>query len=174
MFSKGSYVIYRSEGVCVISDIRRENFNALGGEGEFYILNPINDMKSVVYVPVDNEVLTGMMRPILSAEEINKLCEEVREIRLELPPETRVRSLKLRELLSLGDRRELVILVNTLEDFFALAEEKGKKIGSTEKNAHARALKLLYDEFSYASDISDTEMLLAVIRRETECGDKAV
>ena len=30
MFDIGSYVIYRSEGVCVVSDIREENFGIIG------------------------------------------------------------------------------------------------------------------------------------------------
>ena len=36
MFKVGTYVSYRSEGVCVISDIRMEAFNALGKNEEFY------------------------------------------------------------------------------------------------------------------------------------------
>ena len=61
MFKVGTYVSYRSEGVCVISDIRMEAFNALGKSEEFYILAPIKDMNSVLYVPVNNEVLTSKM-----------------------------------------------------------------------------------------------------------------
>ena len=85
MFSKGSYVIYRAEGVCVISDIKTEKFNALDKETQFYILNPVNDRKSMLYVPVDNETLTSMMRPLLSAKEIVALAEELRQ--LDLLPE---------------------------------------------------------------------------------------
>ena len=36
MFKVGTYVSYRAEGVCVISDIRNEAFNSLGKKEEFY------------------------------------------------------------------------------------------------------------------------------------------
>ena len=145
MFSKGSYVIYRAEGVCVISDIKTEKFNALDKETQFYILNPVNDTKSMLYVPVDNEALTGMMRPLLSADEIMALAEELRSERIELVPDSRGRNSQLRDILARGDRRELIVLLNTLDDFMEKVVANGRKVGNTEIGAYTRATKLLVD-----------------------------
>ena len=73
MFEIGSYVMYRAEGVCKISDIRDESFGAIGGQEKYYILSPLNDDKSTVYVPMGNDALLGMMRPLMSAEEICRM-----------------------------------------------------------------------------------------------------
>ena len=169
MFSKGSYVIYRAEGVCVISDIRTEKFNALDKETQFYILNPVNDRKSMLYVPVDNEALTGMMRPLLSADEIMALAEELRSERIELVPDSRGRNSQLRDILARGDRRELIVLLNTLDDFMEKVVANGRKVGNTEIGAYTRATKLLVDEFSSTTDIDNSEKLKGVIKGTAEC-----
>ncbi len=82
MFKIGSYVVYRSEGVCVVSDIRTVSFGALGST-EYYILTPISDKKSTVFVPVHNEALTSQMRGLLNAEKFSELIEECRGKTLE-------------------------------------------------------------------------------------------
>ena len=51
MYEIGSYVIYRAEGFWKISDIRTESFGAIGGQEKYYILSPVNDEKSTVFVP---------------------------------------------------------------------------------------------------------------------------
>ena len=172
MFSKGSYVIDRAEGVCVISDIKTEKFNALDKETQFYILNPINDKKSMLYVPVDNEALTDMMRPLLSAEEIMALADELRQDRIELVSDSRGRNSQLRDILSRGDRRELIVLLNTLDDFMERVAANGRKIGNTELVAYTRATKLLVDEFSSTTDIDNAEKLKGVIKGTAECLSK--
>lgn len=172
MFTKGSYVVYRAEGVCVVSDIREESFNALDKETYFYILSPVKEPKSLLYVPTDNAQLTSMMRPILSAEEINSLAEELCDERIELLAESRSRGAQLREILGRGDRRELIVLLNTLIDFMGRVKQSGKKLGVTEINAYTRASKLLVEEFSVMSDIDSVEKLLAVISGKEKCLSK--
>ena len=169
MFTKGSYVVYKAEGVCVVSDVRAERFNALDKETYFYILSPLKEPKSLIYVPVDNKELTSMMRPPLLEEEIYSLAEELCEERIELFPESRLRSAQLREILGRGDRRELIVLINTLVDFMDTAKQRGKKLGVTEINACNRASRLLVEEFSLNSDIDSAEKLLAVISGKEKC-----
>ena len=84
MFEIGGYVIYRSEGVCVISDIRYENFGGSSKGEKYYILNPLNDRKSTVFVPVENDKLVGMMRKLLSASDIEEMVTELREERMDI------------------------------------------------------------------------------------------
>ena len=172
MFAIGTYVIYRAEGVCVISDIRKEIFSTLNKETEFYILNPINDRKSVVYVPCDNEALTNMMKPLLSADEITSLAATLKDERMELAPETRVRSSQYRDAFATGDRRALILLINTVNELVAKTEATGKKVGSTDSGALERAIRYLYDEFSYTSDISDHAELIDIIQGKKPCRPK--
>ena len=172
MFDVGSYVIYRAEGVCVISDIREENFGAIGGNEKYYILSPVNDKKSTVYVPVNNKMLCGMMRPLLSAEQINDLVDELRCERMEWIDESRARNAAFREVLSAGDRRQLIVLTNTVSERIAEAQSKGRKPTSTDENAILRAKKMLYEEFRETSDISSEEDIIPLLCGELKLNPK--
>lgn len=166
MFEIGSYVMYRAEGVCRISDIRDEKFGAIGGQEKYYILSPLNDEKSVVYVPMGNDVLLGMMRPLMSAEEICRLASELKDERWEWIPENRARNAAMRELIARGDRRELIVLVNTILERREASENGGKRLTGSDENLLRRAVKLLFEEFLITTDIGGEEDILPLLRGE--------
>lgn len=166
MFSIGSYVIYRAEGVCVISDIREENFGAIGEKSKYYILSPLGDDRSTVFVPVDNEKLCSMLRRLLSAEEIMDLAAELREERIEWIPDSRARNLRYRELFSLGDRRDLIVLANTIMAIMREGKESDKRLTGTDANALRRAKRMLYDEFTVTAEIRTEDDVLSLLLGE--------
>ena len=153
MFEKGSYVTYRAEGVCVIIDIRRENFGAGNGEEDYYILAPISDMKSTVFVPVNNERLVGYMSGLLEADELNVLISELKDSRMEWIAESRARSAAFKQLISCGDRRELIVLLNTLYEKIDEMKRTGKRVGTTDQNALFKAEGLLREELMMTTDL---------------------
>lgn len=169
MFKVGEYVSYRAEGVCVIKDIRNESFGALGKSEEFYILAPLKDMNSILYVPVNNEALTSKMHPLLSADEICALADELRGEKLEWIIDSRARNTALREILAMGDRRELIVLVNTITDRVERSAEIGRKITAGDDNTLKRAKRMLLDEFGTTTDIATEEELMGVLRGEHRC-----
>ena len=172
MFEIGSYVIYRAEGVCKISDIRKESFGAVGAEGEYYILSPVNDEKSTVFVPLDNDFLLSMMRPLMSAEEISRTVAELKHERMAWIPECRARNARYKEVLALGDRRELIVLINTVCDRNEQLLSQGKKPTSTDENAMRRAQRLLYEEFSATTDLERESDVISLLRGDLCIHDK--
>ena len=170
MFEIGSFVIYRSEGVCVVTDIRIENFGTIGKEEQYYILTPINDGKSTVFVPLANERLVSFMRPLMSADEINAMADGLRDERMEWLPDSRGRNNAFRDVLSRGDRRELCVLVNTVNERLEQIAVQGKKAGSTELSALSKAEKMLYEEFRVTTDISSIEQISLLLKGEILLG----
>ncbi|MBR2292966.1 MAG: CarD family transcriptional regulator [Clostridia bacterium] len=166
MFAVGSFVVYRAEGVCRISDIKAESFGVIGSKENYYILTPLNDEKSTVFVPVANETLVGMMRPLLSAEEITALATELRDCRMEWISDGRARNLRFREILGLGDRKELIVLANTVWEHMEEAMAHKKKPNATDEKALRRAKKLLFDEFSATTDLQSEDDLIPLLRGE--------
>ena len=158
----GEHVIYRAEGICDIVDIRCESF-AGGEKSDYYILSPRNDPNSMLYVPVDNERLTSMMRPLLSEKEIREIIAELRDERLEWIDESRARNSKFKEILSEGERRAVLVLLNTVRERIAMNEASGKRSGTTDTGALSRACKLLRDEFSPAIPVKTDEQLFALL-----------
>ena len=168
MFQIGDLVSYRAEGVCSIADIRTERFGTIGGDAEYYILSPLRDQKSLLYVPVHNPQLCALMRPLLTAEEIGALFLELRDERMVWIPESRARNVLYRDILSRGDRRELIVLVNSVCDRMLNEFETGQKATGTDENALRRAMELLYDEFSVTCELPNETELLAAMQGKNE------
>lgn len=164
MFEKGSYVTYRSEGVCVIIDIRKEDFATENGAGDYYILAPISDMKSTVFVPVSNERLVGYMHSLISADEMNAVISELRDSRMEWIPESRARNTSFKQIISQGDRRELIVLLNTLYDKTDEMKRDGKRVGTTDQGAIAKAERLICEELMMTTNFKPQEKLRDVLR----------
>ena len=158
----GDFVIYRAEGICDIVDIKRQSF-AGGEKADYYILSPRNDPNSTVYVPVDNDRLTAMMRPLLTEREIRELILELRNDRLNWIPDSRARNTRFKDILSEGDRRKLIVLLQTVRDKIAENDSIGKRSGTTETGAMIRACRLLREEFSPAIPLSNDAELLDLI-----------
>ncbi|MBE6597732.1 MAG: hypothetical protein E7641_08720 [Ruminococcaceae bacterium] len=163
MFSVGSFVSYRAEGVCEITDIRNENFGTVGKDTLYYILSPIHDKKSTFFVPVDNEKLVSMMRKLLSADEIGALIEEQKGVATNWISDSKQRASYFREVLSLGERHELILLVRAVSEFERTQAALGRKVYTTDLSAKERAAKLLLDEFSVTLPITGLDELYEMI-----------
>ena len=59
-------VLYGSDGICRISEIVTRDFG--GAPVEYYVLKPIRQEASTIYVPVNNEALVHKMRHVLPEE----------------------------------------------------------------------------------------------------------
>ena len=172
MFEKGSYVTYRSEGVCVIVDIRKENFGAFDTEEDYYILAPVSDMKSTLFVPVNTERLVGFMRALLCADELNGIISELRNTRMDWIVENRARSTALKQIVSVGERRELIVLLNTLYDKMDEMKKEGRRPGTSDMGILAKAERLIYEELSVTTDIPSQERVKALLRGEYTLGPR--
>lgn len=171
MYKLGTRVSYRSEGVCTVTEIRRQKFGVLNELKDFYILSPIKDQNSKLFVPADNEALVSKMRPLCTAEEINQLAKKLHSERLEWIDQPRPRSNYFRELLSDGNREMLILLIHTIcarEEFLLTI---GKHVTQGDLAVLSRAKKMLIDEFSVTTDITTEQKLISVINCESECSN---
>ena len=161
MFEIGSYVSYRADGVCKVADIRKESFGVLAEPPLYYVLHPIHDEKSIFFVPVDNQTLVAKMRPLLTKDEIVSLIKKVSERPLEWISEPKPRANFFKNILSEGEREELVYIVRLLKVHAEAMQAQGKKVYATDDAAAKRAAQLLFAEFSMVfpiespNDISD-------------------
>ena len=55
MFEREEYVFHESGGVCQITDIQTAPLEGMPRDREYYVLKPLSDQSSVIYIPVDSE-----------------------------------------------------------------------------------------------------------------------
>ena len=82
MHHANEYVSYGTQGICQIEAIRSIQFEGCSDAREYYVLHPIAQAQSSIFVPVNNPRLTGRMRPVLSPEDIEQILSNIKGQRL--------------------------------------------------------------------------------------------
>ncbi len=158
MFAIGSNVIYGTNGVYLVEDIREENF--CGEPRKYYVLSQLERKgHDKVFVPCDNEKLVSQMKKILSKEEIYALIKSIPREPMEWITDNRARSEHFKEILARADRCELMHLTKTIYLRKLEMNAQGKKIFLSDENTLSRAEKVLFDEFALVLDIEREDII---------------
>lgn len=144
----GTYVMYGKTGVCLI----KEQTTMFGG-GLYYVLSPVSDSRSFVYVPCDNADLVARMRPLLSRKEIDCLLSDADDVRMEWVDDRAERAMRYRSITTGGDRRELIRLIGCLMRKKQERITMGKRLSTMDDNALQECVRLVQEEFSMVLDI---------------------
>lgn len=150
-------VVYGSEGICRIADIVVQTMH--GGAMEYYVLKPLGDGTSTIFVPTGNEALTAKMRRILSATEICDLIRSVETEESEWIEKENERKQRYRQILSDGDRRALLCMVKTVSVYGEKRKKAGKKLHQCDERFLKDAEKLVCEEFALALNIPKDEVV---------------
>ncbi len=152
MLQIDSYIIYGANGVCKIRDIRKDKL--CGTKQTYYVLTPIDNISSTIYVPVDNEALVAKMKNLLNRDEIVSLIADVKDQRLPWINDNKERGEYYTILLSRGDRKEILSLIHTIYHKRLELNKERKKLWAVDENALRRAEKIINDEFSLVLGIT--------------------
>ena len=148
----GTYVMYGKTGVCLV----KEQIAMSGGQ--YYVLNPVSDSRSSVFVPCDNPDLVARMRPLLTGEEIENLLSDADDVRLEWLDDRNERAMLSRTVLGGGDRRELVRLLCCLMRKKVERLQIGKRLSTMDENFLQECVRLVQEEFSMVLNIEKKEV----------------
>ena len=157
MFCVNDTVLYGAQGVCRIVSVTKESFGS--SPVDYYVLKPVYNESSTIYVPVDNAELTGKMRRILSSEEIFALIRSMpREDSLWIENENE-RKETYKKIIAEGDRAELIKMLKALHRHQEERQAAGKKLHAADERFFKEAEKMLYDEFALVLHIRQEEVL---------------
>lgn len=161
--SVGSYVLYGKTGVCLIKE---QTSIVMGKErNEYYVLCPISDVRSTVFVPCHNEALVAKMCPLLSRDEIDLLLSDADSERLEWIDDRPQRIGFYRTVTSGNDRRMLIRLICCLYRKKQEREEQGKRLSSMDEATLKECMRLIDEEFSMVLDIPRSEVVDYILER---------
>ena len=156
MYQVNERIHYGGSGVCVIQEITTLRFGR--SRERYYVLQPLHQNSSKIYVPVDNPQLVGKMRPVLSGAEVEELIAAMPSVPTEWIEDPQERKLRFDALLRSNDCRDLVVIIKTL-----LAQKKrrqagGKTLHVSDEGFLREAQRLLYDEFAGALGLQPAEV----------------
>ena len=151
MFNKDDLVVYGSEGVCRIADISERQFG--NADREYYILVPVDDERSKIYVPVGNKKLESRMHKVLSSNEVNDLILFMPKQKGLWIDNEILRKEKYQEIIKNGKHLELISLIKAVHSQQEKLKISGKKLHQSDAKFLAEAQKMLHGEFSAVLNI---------------------
>lgn len=155
-FEIGDTVLYGIDGVCKITDIVRKNFK--GRMINYYVLHPVFNDRSVLYVPKDNKESVARMRHALTSRQIKLIFKKTPNRQCKWIENENERKAYFKEILYGGDSKELVKLVKTLYLHQKKQQSLGKKMHMSDEKFFKDAERLLYEECAVAFKITPAEV----------------
>ena len=163
MLSVGDTVVYGTQGVCRIKEISMMKFGKT--KAEYYVLAPVADEHSAVYVPTTNQKLLAKMRELISREELDALIDSANENQIEWISDDNGRKNYCDEVVKNGTRQELMQLIGMLYNRREMLKNEKKHFHNVDAQYLKTAERLLHDEFAYILGISAEEVPQYIIQR---------
>ncbi len=157
MLEKGHIFVYGASGVCRVDDICLRDYGA--GKKEYYILQPVYDLRASLSIPVESPVFASHARELLTKDEVLEIIDTFPNAEAEWIRNDKERIEVFRKLLEGGTRKDIAVLIRTLYLHKKELAEKGKKLRSTDESIMQRAEKLLFGEFAWVLGIDPKEVI---------------
>ena len=161
MYKVGERVIYGAQGVCEITDIKESNLTSV--LREYYIISPVGNDKSVIYVPIDNEKLTSRMRKIPSKTELKSIIKASKKELLKWDASYIDRNEYFSSIVSDGEISKMLSLYFTLNSKLQEMSAIGKGLKKSDERIYKECSRILARELSYIMD-TDIDQALDVLQ----------
>lgn len=157
MFTVGDYIVYGTDGICIVRDISQIDIPGASSGRTYYLLSPVGAKESKIYSPVDNTKVT--MRRIISKEEAAKLLKKLDCIQDIPVTDDKFMEQQYKEMIASCDLAQLFSLVKTIRKKQNKRISEGKKITSTDERYLKRAEEAICSELMLALDKAREEVL---------------
>ena len=166
----GDHVSYSCSGVCLVADIRTDAPRGKEAPKTFYILKPVADPGSTIFVPTTSEALLAKMQRLPTQAEIDQLILSTREEELAWIDDRKVRTASFQATLKACDLRELLRLVGCIYRQKQVLAGRGKKLSSADEATLRRAEGIIENELSFVLQVPD-DQVGAYIRQKLAIAD---
>lgn len=151
----GDIILYGAQGICKIDCIQTKQIGKQ--KADYYVLKPIYNDNTAVFVPVDNELLTAKMQNVLTKSQAEELAAKAADIDIvEAKDETQKREL-YKAILSSSDREKLIALIKTIRLERDARRQNNKKLNINDEQTLRKAELLLYNELAFVYGVEPDE-----------------
>ena len=161
---RSKHVVYASNGICFIEDVKKLTFIKGEPEKTYYILRPLNDKNSTIYIPENNELLLGRIRSIITKDEIDAIIRDTKTAEFVWIEDRKQRSAHYRELLSAPHPAVLLPLMKSIATKKAELAELGKKLAAVDRDTYEISLRFVKDEFAFALNYTERDAIEHITR----------
>ena len=161
MFKISDYVCYGATGVCQITETKKERIS--GVTKEYYVLKPVFNENSAVYVPMDSPVLVEKMKPVLSATEIKKLITNAKKRNDEWIINDFRRSEQFKETLKSGDRADIIEIIRMIYRRQKELISRGKHLHVSDERTRRDAQTPICSEIAFVKKITPDQALELIL-----------
>lgn len=161
MFCVGQTVLYGSNGVCMVDDVTEKRIGKT--KMQYYVLKPLCNNTSTLFVPTANQQLVSKMRRILTEDEAEAILRD-------LPPcgdwndNKQERSEQFRAIITEGSCAELIRLIRLVRTHGQEQLAGGKRLHISDERFLKEAEKMICEEFSLVLHISRDEVLERILQ----------
>lgn len=147
MFKTGEYVVKPNTGICTIEKIVKMDL-AGTGEKEYYLLHPVSDARTVLYVTIDAD--RSRLRKVMSKEEAYDFIRSIGEIEAAWIENDKQREQSYKAALMSNEPADIVSMIKNM--YFRTRDRlaQGKKITATDERYFHQAESILYSELGIA------------------------
>ena len=156
MFARNEYVFHEAGGICCIDDICISPLDSMPPDREYYIVKPLYDPNSVIYVPVNSDQI--FMRRLLSRAEAEALLERIPFVRTIEEPNAKLLRAKYAEAMRTHDPLEWVRVIKTVYLRANKQTEKPIRLSETERSFSESAKRFLHAELALALELPEQNM----------------
>lgn len=166
MFQVNDVIIYGLQGVCTITGTEEKTVG--GVKKTYFVLKPVNDKGSTIFVPTDNQLVLKKMRRLLTKDQIHKLIDTMPEENAAWIANENERKEYYKSILSKGDHSELIQMIKAIYAHKARREAEGKRLHMSDERFFKDAEQILYNEFQYVLDLNGKDDLMTYIFNRIE------
>ena len=170
MFGKGEFVVCGSKGVCTVEDVTKLSMPGVEGNREYYVLKPVYNYATTVYIPVDAG--KESMRGVLSAAEAKKLIRGIGKIAPISIANDKLLEQEYRGCMRTNLCEEWVRILKTTYQRKKTRQEMGRKVTAVDAKYCRIAEDSLFGELAVALGISKEEVPNYIQREMKKNDDK--
>lgn len=149
------YVVYGVHGICEVEGIINQKFNSDSLARNYYVLRPVFEKASKIYVPVNSSIIAERMRPVLSQKEIDEIILSTLDEKIEWISDYKKRSEQFHRILSHRNEKEILQMISCL---YLHSKESEKGLTSSNADMLKAAQNLIEQEFAFSLNIKPEEV----------------
>ncbi len=169
MFEIGDYVVFGTDGVCVVEAIGSIDIEGVSREKLYYTLSPVGKVgNNRIFAPIDSKRV--VMRKIMSSDEADKLIRSIGELEPLVIPDERRREDTYKAVLQSCDCVQLVRLIKVINERKLSRSAAGKKLPVVDERYFSMAENSLYSELCFPLKLDKSDVRRYILENVAEGG----